>query len=447
MIMVTPGFFEAAQEAVRRGLIEESEIDAVVRRILRLKFELGLFENPRRPDFERQAQVIGCAAHRQRALDAARESIVLLENDGILPLEAEKFRRIAVVGPNADDDLSQLGDWSLGATQYPAERGKHPRELTVTLLDGIRARARAAEVVHERGVNVTDKDLSGLARAQELVASADLGVVVVGDHLDYIGEMRSTATLELMGGQTALIDAVAASGTPFVLALVNSKPVVLPPSAARARALIECFNPGMLGGQAFAEILFGDVCPSGKLPITFPRHAGQIPVFYNQLRNRHGGYADLGLEPAYRFGSGLSYTRFSYSDASVARATIAPGESVVLEVTLRNDGSRSGVEVVQVYLHDVVTSVTWPKQMLVAFERVALDAGSERRVRFEIPYDRLSLVDARGARAVEPGEFELWVGGSSREEDLRKARFEVEGVAFSFDRLPRIQAPRAPAAR
>jgi beta-glucosidase len=257
--------------------------------------------------------------------------------------------------------------------------------------------------------------------------------------------MRSTATLELMGGQTALIDAVAATGTAFVLALVNSKPVVLPPSAARARAVIECFNPGMLGGQAFAEILFGDTNPSGKLPISFPRHAGQIPVFYNQLRNRHGGYADLSLEPAYRFGFGLSYTRFSYSNAKVARPVIAAGESVVLEVTLKNEGARSGVEVVQVYLHDVVTSVTWPKQMLVGFERVALEAGSERRLRFEIPYDRLSLVNWRGARTVEPGEFELWVGGSSREEDLLKARFELEGVAFSFERLPSIQSPRAPA--
>jgi beta-glucosidase len=347
-----------------------------------------------------------------------------------------------VVGPNADDDLSQLGDWSLGASQYPPERGKHPRDCSITILDGIRKRVSEAEVVHERGVNVTDRDLSGLEKARELVASSDLAVVVVGDHLDYVGEMRSTATLELLGGQSELIDAVAATGRPFVLALVNSKPIVLPASAARASALLECFNPGMLGGQAFAEILFGDVCPSGKLPISFPRHAGQIPVFYNQLRNRHGGYADLTLEPAYRFGSGLSYTRFSYAKPSVARASITSGQPVVLEVTLRNEGGRSGVEIVQVYVHDVVTSVTWPKQMLAAFERVALDPGAERRVRFEIPFERLALVNARGERAVEPGEFELWVGGSSREADLVKVRFEVEGPAFSFDRLPGMQ-PRA----
>jgi beta-glucosidase len=440
VIMVTPGFLESAQEAVRRGLLAEAEIDAVVRRILRLKFELGLFENPRRPDRARQAEVIGCAAHRELALRAARESIVLLENDGFLPLEATKLGRIAVLGPNADDDLSQLGDWSLGATQYPPERGKHPRELTVTLLDGIRQRAGFAKVGYERAVNVTDRDLSGLERARALVSGADVALVVVGDHLDYIGEMRSSATLELLGGQAALIDAIAESGTPFVLVLVNSKPLVLPESARRARAVLECFNPGMLGGQALAEILFGDLCPSGKLPVSFPRHAGQIPVYYNQLRNRHGGYVDLPLEPAYSFGFGLSYTRFSYSNLQLAEDRIEPGRDVSFEVDVQNEGARDGVEIVQAYVHDVVTSVTWPKQMLVAFTRVGLAAGERRRVRFEVPHERLSLVDARGVRTVEPGEFELRVGSSSRETDQITARFEVSGLAFSFERLPGIAA-------
>jgi beta-glucosidase len=405
---------------------------------LRLKFELGLFENPRRPDPARKAAVIGCAEHRALALTAARESLVLLENDGLLPLDAAAWRRIAVVGPNADDDLSQLGDWSLGASQYPKERGKHPRELTVTLLDGIRARAKGADVGYERGVNVNDRDLSGLARAVELVSNAELAVVALGDHLDYIGEGRSTATLELLGGQRELLDAVAATGKPFIIALVNSKPLVLPSSAARARAVIECFNPGMLGGQAFAEVLFGDRSPSGKLPISFPRHVGQIPVFYNQLRNRHGGYADLSLEPAYAFGFGLSYTRFSCSDLTIFRSKVGAGEPVVAEVTVKNEGKRAGVEVVQAYLHDVVTSVTWPKQMLVGFERVELAPGAERRVRIEIPHERLSLVEANGNRTVEPGEFELWVGSSSREDDLVKVRFEVSGVAFLLARLPGI---------
>jgi len=438
VIMVTPGYYEGAQEAVRRGLLAESELDEVVRRILRLKFELGLFENPRRPDPVRRAEVIGCAEHRELALRAARESIVLLENDGLLPLDAGKTKKLAVLGPNADDDLSQLGDWSLGATQYPKERGKHPRELTVTILDGIRRRAPNASVIYERGVNANDADLGGLDRARAALEDAELGVVVVGDHLDYIGEMRSTATLELLGGQVALLDAVAETGKPFVLVLVGSKPLVLPPSAERARAVIECFNPGMLGGQAFAEILFGDRSPSGKLPISFPRHAGQLPVFYNQLRNRHGGYVDLPLEPRYRFGHGLSYTTFEYSNPALERQSLGAGEAVVLEVDVTNTGSRAGVEIAQVYVHDVVTSVTWPSQMLAAFARVSLEAGATERVRFEIPHERLSLVDALGERRVEPGEFELWVGGSSREAELLKVRLQVEGQAFSFERLPGI---------
>ena len=442
VIMVTPGFYEAAQEAVRRGMLAEREIDAVVRRILRLKFELGLFENPRRPDSARKAQVIGCAEHRQLSLRAARESIVLLANDGLLPLKAGKQRRIAVVGPNADDDLSQLGDWSLGATQYPPERGKHPRELTVTLLDGIRQRALGAQVDYERGVNVSDGDLSGLDRARALVVAADLALVVLGDHLDYIGETRSTATLELLGGQKALLEAVASSGTPFVLALVNSKPLVLPESASRASAVLECFNPGMLGGQAVAEILFGDCCPSGKLPVSFPRHAGQLPVYYNRLRTRHGGYADLSLEPAYPFGFGLSYTRFAYSNLELGSTRIEADQTVIAEVDVENVGDCDGVEIVQAYVHDVVTSVTWPEQMLCAFARVPLSKGERRRLRLEIPYERLSLVDARGVRRVEPGEFELRVGSSSRASDQIKARFEVSGEAFSFERLPGIGAAR-----
>lgn len=442
LMMVTPGFYDAAQEAVRRGLLLESEIDDVVRRILRLKFELGLFENPRGPDAGRKRAVIGCGEHREVALRAARESIVLLKNDGLLPFDASKLGRLAVVGPNADDDLAQLGDWSLGATQYPKERGKHPRELTTTLLDGIRRRARDVEVVYERGANVTDADSSGVARAVDVVAAADAAIVVLGDEIAFIGEGRSTATLELPGGQTALLDAVAATGTPFVLALVNSKPLVLPRSAERASAIVECFNPGMLGGQAFAEIVFGDHNPSGKLPISFPRHAGQIPVFYCRLRNRHGGYADLSLEPAFPFGFGLSYSRFSYSNARIVSQPVSPGTPLVVEVELENHGPMDGVEIVQAYVHDVVTSATWPEQMLAAFARIFVRAGGRERVRLEIPYERLALVDAFGERVVEPGQFELRVGGSSRRSDQLTLPFEIPGEAFSLAKIPDMDRPR-----
>lgn len=442
LIMVTPGFYEAAQEAVRSGLLLESEIDAVVRRILRLKFELGLFENPRGPDARRKSVVIGCAEHREVALRAARESIVLLKNDGLLPLDPSTLTRLAVVGPNADDELAQLGDWSLGSTQYPKERGKHPRESTTTLLDGIRRCARGVEVTYERGANVTDDDPSGIARAVELVSAADAAIVVLGDEITFIGEGRSTATLELPGGQKALLDAVAATGKPFVLALVNSKPLVLPKSAERASAILECFNPGMLGGRAFAEIVFGEHNPSGKLPISFPRHAGQIPVFYCQLRNRHGGYADLSLEPAFPFGFGLSYSRFSYSNPSLVSPPTPNGAPLVVEVDLVNEGPRDGTEIVQAYVHDVVTSATWPEQMLVAFARVFVRAGQRERVRLEIPYERLALVDNYGERVVEPGRFELRVGGSSRRRDQLAIPFEIPGDAFSLAKIPDMARPR-----
>jgi beta-glucosidase len=274
VIMATPDFYEAAQAAVAQGLLSEREIDRVVRRILGLKFELGLFENPRRPDREAQRRVIACTEHRELALRSARESLVLLKNDGLLPLDATKVRCVSLLGPNADDDVAQLGDWSLGASQYPPEFGKHPREATVTIRDGICAEYPQLQLLWNVACSVTDPDTSGVVEAAALAQESDVCLVVVGDHIDYTGEGRSTATLELMGGQNALIDAVAATGKPFVLLLVNGKPLVLPASAQKASAIVECFNPGMLGGIAVAELLFGALNPSGKLPITFPRHVG-----------------------------------------------------------------------------------------------------------------------------------------------------------------------------
>ncbi|HEX7452427.1 MAG TPA: glycoside hydrolase family 3 N-terminal domain-containing protein, partial [Polyangiaceae bacterium] len=299
LIMATPSFFEAAQAAVREGLLAETEIDDVVRRILSLKFRMGLFENPRRPDRAKQASVIACPAHAAANLRAARESLVLLKNDQLLPLNAEKLRKIAVVGPNADDDLAQLGDWSLGGPQHPIEKGKHPRECTVTLLDGIRARVPASCVVaYAKGCSVRSADPVELATVQAACKDADAVVLVVGDDLPFIGEGHSTATLELLGGQRELVDAVALLGKPVVLALVSSKPLVLPAATEQVAAVVACFNPGMQGGLAFAELLFGDFNPSGKLTVSFPKHAGQQPSFYTQVRGQHGHeYADLDQIP------------------------------------------------------------------------------------------------------------------------------------------------------
>jgi beta-glucosidase len=436
MMMASPDFYAGCQEAVKRGLLSEAEVDVVVRRILRLKFELGLFEDVRRPDYARQKQIINCAEHRELALRAARECLVLLKNDGILPLDRSKLARIAVLGKNADDDVQQLGDWSLGATQYPPSEGKHPRECTVTPLDGIRALAQNVHVEYALGASADDPAPHDLGRVKTLVQAADVTVVVLGDSLTFTGEQRSTATLELMGGQKALLEAVAEMNKPFVVVLVNGKPLVLPPAAHAANAIIECFNPGMLGGTALAEALFGELNPSGKLPITFPRHIGQTPVYYNQIPMQHGKYADIDPSPEFAFGFGLSYTRYRYSNLRLSPSLLREGKPLSVEIDVENIGARDGVEIVQVYSRDIVTSVTWPPRVLVAFTRMALAPGEKKRVDFTLPYDRFSLLDAFGKRVVEPGEFEVSVGGSSRDEDLVSARFRVDGEAFSLGRIP-----------
>jgi beta-glucosidase len=428
LIMTTPGFYEGAIEAVKSGRLKESEIDEPLTRLLALKFRMGLFENPRRPDLAKAAAEVARPDHRAAVLDAARQSLVLLQNDGLLPLDPHKVKTIAVVGPNADDDLQQLGDWSLGSPQHPPEAGKHPRERTVTVLDGIKAVAPPGTTVrHEKGCAIHDAALSGLPAAVAAAQASDVIVAVVGDHLDFIGEEKSTATLEMQGGQVALLDALEKTGKPMVVVLVNSKPLVLPPSVRRAAAILEGFNPGMEGGRAIAEAMFGQLNPSGKLTISFPVHVGQQPVFYNQVRGQHGTrYADLTQEPLFPFGHGLSYTTYRYSNARLASPTLARGQAATVSVDVENRGSRAGDEVVQVYVSDVVTSVTWVGKSLQGFSRVHLAPGEQKAVTVTLPWEAFQLVDADGRRVVEPGEFQVLVGPSSRDRDLLKVTLRAE---------------------
>ncbi|WP_441287408.1 glycoside hydrolase family 3 N-terminal domain-containing protein [Sorangium sp. KYC3313] len=432
LMMATPQFYEGAQEAVRRGLLAEAEIDAVVRRVLSLKFSLGLFEDPGYSSEQRIQEIIGCAAHRDLNLEVARASLVLLKNDGLLPLAeaaaSRPLRRIAVIGPSADDTIAQLGDWSLGSGQMSGGNGpQHPRSSIVTIVDGIRELAPpGCEVVYAAGCSVLSEDESGIPAAVELARGADAVVLVLGDRIELIGETKSTATLELMGGQRALSDAIARTGVPTVVVLVNSKPLVLPRSALGAAAILEAFNPGMMGGRAVAEAVFGTINPSGKLTISFPYHVGQQPIFYNQARGQHGSrYADLTQEPAFAFGFGLSYTRFTYGDLKVLTPSAERGGTASFEVTITNAGGRDGVEIIQLYIEDLVTSSTWAQKELKAFRRVSLGAGEARKVRFDLPVAELSLVDAEGRRAVEPGDFRVHIGSSSRPQDLLSAGFAV----------------------
>lgn len=413
LIMATPEFFEGAQEAVARGLLAESEIDAVVRRVLALKFRMGLFEDPGLSQPERICR-IGGTEHRQVALRAARESLVLLRNEvvgtkALLPLDPTKPQKLAVVGPNADDPLAQLGDWSLGSGQMVGPSGpEHPRSATVTVLDGIREQL-------PKGWSLTTPE------------EADVIVAVVGDNLKYTGEGRSTATLELQDGQVELVNSIAALGKPWIGVLINSKPLVLPPALRHAPALLEAFNPGMEGGTAIAEALFGKLNPSGRLTISFPEHVGQQPVYYNAVRGQHGNrYADLTQEPAFAFGFGLGYSPLVVGAPTLDRTTVRRDGVVAVEVEVSNQGSRDAVEVVQLYVEDVVTSATWAQRELKAWRRVEVQAGATLKVRLELRAADLWIIDAEGHQVVEPGRFRILVGNSSRNADLKEAWLTVE---------------------
>lgn len=427
IMMTTPEFYEGALEAVRTGRLSEAEIEAPCARLLRLKLRMGLFENPRRPDLERGSIEIGCEAHRAINLQAARQSLVLLQNNGLLPLDPQQLNSIAVVGPNADDDLAQLGDWSLGSPQHPPEAGKHPRQQTTTILNGMRALAPGnLQVRYARGCSIEDNDLSGISQAVATASDSDVIVAVVGDTLGFIGETLSTATLELQGGQIALLDALESTGKPLVVVLVNSKPLVLPGSVQRAAAILELFNPGMQGGTALAEALFGLLNPSGKLTISFPVHVGQQPVFYSQVRGQHGDrYADLTQEPLFPFGHGLSYTRFAYSNLRLGSSTLTPGQTAQVLVDVENIGDRPGVEIVQAYVSDLVTSATWVNLALKGFARLSLAPGEKQTAQIELPWQSFQIVNAQGLPVVEPGEFDILVGPCSRRRDLLTLKLTI----------------------
>jgi len=427
LMMTTPSFYEGALEAVAEGMLTGSEIDAPCRRVLALKFRMGLFENPRHSNLDKAREVIACQAHRDLNSQCARESIVLLQNQGLLPLSPGQIKRMAVIGPNADSDLNQLGDWSLGTFQYGPEKGKHPRECTTTVLDGLRRIApEGCQVNYANGCSIASPETDGIAAAAALAARSDVAVVVIGDGLGLIGEALSTATLELQGSQIELIDTLQNTGTPLIVVLINSKPLVLPRSVQNAGAIIEAFNPGMEGGSAIAEIIWGKANPSGKLCVSIPRHVGQQPVFYNQVRGQHGTrYADLTQEPLFPFGFGLSYTTFRYKNLKVLTPVLQREESAQVEVEVTNTGNRAGDEIVQLYISDDVTSATWVDRSLKAFRRISLQPGETKAIRFVLPFEAFSMVNAEAQRVVEPGTFHIQVGPSSSIKDLLSAPLDV----------------------
>jgi beta-glucosidase len=422
-------YLQEMAKSVEQGLVPQALLDRAVRRILKAKFRLGLFETPL-VDVARAQQVVHNEEHQKLALQAAREGIVLLKNQGnLLPLD-KNIDSIAVIGPNADHAKNQLGDYVSHAVLQDI----------VTILEGIKATVSPqTKVQYVKGCDVVGTKLNEIAKAQEAAKRAKVAVVVVGENewgsankTGTDGEGYDVATLELTGLQLDLVKAVYETGTPTVVVLANGRPLAVRWIAENVPAVVEAWLPGEKGGQAVAEILFGDCNPSGRLTITVPRHAGQLPVYYNCMPSKtywleHGWgkpYADMDPAPLYEFGYGLSYTEFEYSNLKIEPRAVATGGTVHVSAEVKNTGSRAGAEVVQLYLHDVIGTVVTPVKELRGFEKVQLEPGQTRTVSFAVMPEHMALLDRHLEWVVEPGAFEVMVGHSSK--DIRlKGTFEV----------------------
>lgn len=405
-------------DAVRDGKVSEETLNQAVRRVLRLKFEMGLFEHPY-VDEKTAGKLVNNAEAVATARHAAQESITLLKNNGILPLS--KDLKVAIVGPNADNVYNMLGDYTA-----PQPDGK-----VITVYNGIKAMIGEANCCYVKGCAIRDTVDCDIAAAAAVASSADVIVAVVGGSSarDFktsyedtgaasaeqqnisdmeCGEGFDRATLDLLGRQNELLQALKKTGKPLVVVYIEGRPLNKNWADANADALLTAYYPGEQGGNAIADVLFGDYNPAGRLPVSVPRHVGQLPVYYNQPRPVAHDYVEMSAKPLYPFGYGLSYTSFEYSDLSITAGQVS------FKVT--NTGSRKGDEVVQLYVSNTGTSVVQPERQLIGFERVTLDAGESRAFSFNILPVDLAIVNDKMQWAVE-GEFTLLVGSSS--EDIR----------------------------
>lgn len=428
MMMNTPEFYDAAVSLVKSGVIPESLIDQAVERILYIKFSMGLFENNRSMSSSKSS-IFACPEHMDVNMDITRESMVLLKNTGVLPL-ARDIRKIAVIGPNADDIKSQFGDWTFFSHPDP-HPDAIPKAPVCTMLDGMKELSfqRGIEVVYSKGCDVMNKDDQNIESAVKCANDSDVIVAVVGDCLAQNGEAKDRADLNLSGAQQELLMQLKSCGKPMIVVLVNGKPLSIPWIAQNADAVIETFNSGMLGGKALAEIIFGDVNPSGRLSISFPYHSGQLPVYYNHLPGWHGGkYMDMPEEPLYCFGYGLSYTNYCYSNLQVQPSACGKNDTISISVDVTNTGKMDGCETAQLYVRDIVSSVMSPVKQLKGFARVNLKAGETKTVRIPLHIPELAIVDKDENYVVEPGEFEIMVGHDSRDCSLLKKIINVRSV-------------------
>jgi len=431
-------------QALEQGLIEEQDLDTAVRRVLEMKFRLGLFEQPFvDPDFAEQ--VIGCEEHIQLARKVAQEGIILLKNeDNTLPL-GKTGTKLAVIGPNANQVYNQLGDYT----------SPQPRGQIITVLDGITRKlgTDTGKVLYAPGCRIKGDSREGFAQALACAEEADTIIMVMGgsSSRDFgegtidlrtgasvvtddpwndmeCGEGIDRSSLNLMGVQLELVQEVHKLGKPVIVVYINGRPIAEPWIDEHAHAIVEAWYPGQEGGNAIADILFGDVNPSGRLTISIPKHVGQLPVNYNAKRTRGKRYLETDLAPQYPFGFGLSYTEFKYENVRVVPEVIGPDDEAEVQVEVTNTGAVAGNEVVQLYITDVSASVTRAEISLKGFRKIHLEPGQTQTVTFLVQKEHLELIDSRLQPVVEPGEFRLMVGSSSRDWTACSLHIQKVGV-------------------
>ncbi|HEY2943954.1 MAG TPA: beta-glucosidase BglX [Vicinamibacteria bacterium] len=434
MEMVSRSYAIHAPRLLQEGKLPMAVVDEAVRRVLRVKLRAGLFDAPY-ADAHRERAALLKPESRAAAREIAARSMVLLKNDGVLPL-SPSIARLAVVGALADDRPDMMGNWT----------GDGRADDVVTVVAGIKGNvAPATQVIYAKGVSVDLEvladataheaaDRAGIEEAVRVARAADAVVLVVGETGAMSGEASSRASLDLPGRQLELAQGVIGAGKPTAVVLMNGRPLTIPWLAEHASAILEAWFPGTEAGNAIADVVFGRVNPGGKLPVTFPRTVGQVPIYYDHestgrppdMKNKYTSkYLDVPWTPLYPFGHGLSYTQFKLSTLRLSQARIRPDGRVLVSVDVENVGSRAGDEVVQLYVRDVVASVTRPVQELKGFQRVTLGPGEKRTVQFALASEHLGLLDREMRWVVEPGRFEVRVGASS--EGGLEASFEVGG--------------------
>jgi len=422
MEMVSRSYNQFGPQLLEQRKLSSATIDEAVRRILRIKYRLGLFEKPY-SDEAREPQSLLRPDSLTLARQIAARSMVLLKNDrNVLPLD-KNVRSIAVIGPLADDRRAPLGWWA----------GDGREENTITPLAGIRAKVGTnAKINYAKGSEITGESTAGFAEAVALARESDVALVFVGESADMVGEAASRSSLDLPGRQMDLVKAIQATGKPTVVVLVNGRPLTIGWIVDNAPAILESWMGGTQSGHAIADVLFGDVNPGGKLPVTFPRTVGQVPIYYNHMNtgrppeaeNRYTSkYYDVPWTPQFPFGYGLSYTTFKLSNLQLSAPRIRAADKLVVSVDVENAGQRAGDEVVQLYVRDPVASIARPVKELKGFQRVTLQPGEKRRMEFTLSHDQLAFWNREMRFVAETGEFRVMVGSNSR--DVIEAKFEV----------------------